>query len=231
MSKKWILIVEDEKNISKLVSYNLDQAGFECVVARSGEEALECLNKQNFDLIVLDVMLPKIDGFEVCRRLKQDSKFKQIPVIMLTARGEEVDRIVGLELGADDYMVKPFSPRELVLRVKAIIRRGKSDEMKEQSIAQAGITVDIPKHRVLVGSKEIEMTPMEFKLLTTLMQRAGLVQTREALLADVWDIHADVSTRTVDTHIKRLREKLGKCGSAIETVVGLGYRFKDAHES
>lgn len=226
MAKQIILIIEDDKHISKLVNYNLEKAGYECFVVTDGEEGLKILEKQPIDLIILDIMLPKMDGFEVCRSIKQQNKFKSIPVVILTAKGEEVDRIVGLELGADDYIVKPFSPRELVLRVKAILRRGKIEETKKDILKADILTVDIPRHKVTVNNKEVELTPMEFKLLVTLMQRQGRVQTRDGLLSAVWDIHADVYTRTVDTHIKRLREKLGKAGKFIETVTGLGYRFK-----
>jgi two-component system phosphate regulon response regulator PhoB len=171
-----------------------------------------------------------MDGFEVCRIIKQESKFKNIPIIMLTAKGEEVDRIVGLELGADDYVVKPFSPRELVLRVKAILKRGKIEESPKDIIQRGNLIINVPKHRVTVNNKEIELTPIEFKLLVTLIERKGRIQSRDQLLSDVWDMHADVFTRTVDTHIKRLREKLGKIGNQIETVRGLGYRFKEEDE-
>lgn len=221
-----ILIVEDDKHISKLVKYNLEKAGYDCTIAVSGEEAFGVLNKEQVDCIILDIMLPKMDGFEVCRSIKQESKFKNIPIVMLTAKGEEVDRIVGLELGADDYIVKPFSPRELVLRVKAILRRGKIEETKKDILTADILTVDIPRHKVTVNEKEVELTPMEFKLLVTLMERQGRVQTRDGLLSEIWDIHAEVTTRTVDTHIKRLREKLGKAGKMIETIFGMGYKFK-----
>ncbi|MCM8796042.1 MAG: response regulator transcription factor [Candidatus Omnitrophica bacterium] len=224
---KRILIVEDDKNISKLVKYNLEKQGFDCFTTSSAKEALEVLNRYPIDLIILDIMLPGMDGFEACRSIKQDNRLKHIPIIMLTAKGEEVDRIVGLELGADDYIVKPFSLRELVLRLKAILRRAKTEEPKKDILSAGIITVDIPRHKVKVLQKEIDLTPMEFKLLVTLMERRGRVQTRERLLSDVWDMHAEVYTRTVDTHIKRLREKLGKAGKMIETVTGLGYRFKE----
>ncbi|MEW6008209.1 MAG: response regulator [Candidatus Omnitrophota bacterium] len=222
-----ILIVEDDKNISKLVKYNLEKQDFECLTAITGEEALEVLSKFPIDLIILDIMLPKMDGFETCRLIKQDPKLKNIPIVMLTAKGEEVDRIVGLELGADDYIVKPFSPRELVLRVKAILKRGKLEESKKDILKVNNLIVDIPKHKATINQKEIELSPLEFKLLVTLIERQGRVQTRDRLLSDIWDIHAEVDTRTVDTHIKRLREKLGKLGNLIETVRGLGYRFKE----
>jgi len=226
MIKERILIIEDDKHISRLVKYNLEKSGYDCSVAASGEDAFKMLDKEQVDLIILDIMLPRMDGFEVCRRIKQEDRLKDIPIVMLTAKGEEVDRVVGLELGADDYIVKPFSPRELVLRIKAILRRGKAQEAKKDILTAGILTVDIPKHKVTVSGKEVKLTPIEFRLLVTLMQRKSRVQSRDVLLDDVWDIHADVYTRTVDTHIKRLREKLGKAGRFIETIVGIGYRFK-----
>ena len=230
MAKQRILIVEDDKNISKLVKYNLEKADYDCNISSTGEKALEFLKNQPADLIILDIMLPEMNGFDVCRNIKQDAKLKAIPIIMLTARGEEVDRVVGLELGADDYIVKPFSPRELVLRVKAILKRGKAEESKKDILAIGDITVNIPKHEVTVKNKVIVLTPLEFKLLTTLVERQGRVQTRETLLSDVWGIYTPVDTRTIDTHIKRLREKLGKPGNMIVTVMGLGYKLKDEDE-
>ncbi|MEI6831725.1 MAG: response regulator transcription factor [Candidatus Omnitrophota bacterium] len=230
MSKEQILIIEDDKHISKLVKYNLEKAGYDCTVADDGEEALDVLAKERPDLIILDIMLPKMDGFELCRAIKQDVKLKNIPIIMLTAKGEEVDRIVGLELGADDYVVKPFSPRELILRMKAILKRGKSEESPKDVIKRGTLIIDVPKHRVTVNNKEIALTPIEFKLLVTLIERNGRIQSRDQLLSDVWEHQSDVFTRTVDTHIKRLREKLGKVGGQIETIRGLGYRFKEEDE-
>ncbi|MFA5089441.1 MAG: response regulator transcription factor [Candidatus Omnitrophota bacterium] len=230
MPKEQILIIEDDKHISKLVKYNVEKAGYGCTVAEDGEEALDILGKQGMDLIILDIMLPKMDGFEVCRLIKQNPKLKSVPIIMLTAKGEEVDRIVGLELGADDYVVKPFSPRELVLRIKAILKRGKIEESPKEIIERGGLVINVPKHQVTVNNKEIGLTPIEFKLLVTLIERKGRIQSRDQLLSDVWDMHTDVFTRTVDTHIKRLREKLGKIGGQIETARGLGYRFKEENE-
>ncbi|MEI6049567.1 MAG: response regulator transcription factor [Bacteroidota bacterium] len=230
MPKEQILIIEDDKHISKLVKYNLEKAGYDCIVADDGEEALDVLAKERPDLIILDIMLPKMDGFELCRAIKQDVKLKNIPIIMLTAKGEEVDRIVGLELGADDYVVKPFSPRELILRIKAILKRGKSEESPKDVIKRGTLIIDVPKHRVTVNNKEIALTPIEFKLLVTLIERNGRIQSRDQLLSDVWEHQSDVFTRTVDTHIKRLREKLGKAGGQIETIRGLGYRFKEEDE-
>jgi len=228
--KERILIVEDDKHISKLVKFNLEKANYDCAIAATGEKALEALDDRAVDLIILDIMLPGMDGFEICRAIKEKEKLKSIPIIMLTAKGEEVDRIVGLELGADDYIVKPFSPRELVLRVKAILKRGKVEEAKKDILSAGDIVVDIPKHKVTVKAKPIELTQMEFKLLVTLMERRSRVQTRERLLSDVWDMGTGVDTRTIDTHVKRLREKLGKSGSLIETVRGLGYKFKEEDE-
>ena len=227
MVKEKIIVVEDDRHISKLLKYNLEKSGYDCSVVGEGEEAMAILAKHRFDLIILDIMLPKMDGFEFCRLIKQDAKLKNIPVIMLTAKGEEVDRVVGLELGADDYMVKPFSPRELILRIKAILRRGHPEESAKDIIKRGDLVIDNLKHIVTINSKEIELTPMEFKLLLTLIERNGRIQSRKRLLSDVWDINADIYTRTVDTHIKRLRAKLGKIGKLIETVRGLGYRFKE----
>jgi len=225
--KETILIVEDDKNISKLVKYNLEKAGYDCLAILSGGQVLQTLRKGSFDLIILDIMLPELDGFEVCRLIKQEDKLKTIPIIMLTAKGEEVDRVVGLELGADDYMVKPFSPRELVLRVKAILRRGKAEATAKDILKAGTLIIDKPGHKVMVNAKKVELTAMEFTLLVTLMERRGRVQSRDVLLSDVWGMNADVYTRTVDTHIRRLRKKLGKPGRLIETVVGIGYRFKE----
>jgi DNA-binding response OmpR family regulator len=230
MATERILIIEDDKHISRLVKYNLEKAGYDSTVVEDGEQALDILDKQGVDLIILDIMLPRMDGFEACRLIKQNPKLKNIPVIMLTAKGEEVDRIVGLELGADDYVVKPFSPRELLLRIKAILKRGKIEESPKDIIQRGNLIINVPKHRVTVNNKEIELTPIEFKLLVTLIERNGRIQSRDRLLSDVWDMHADVFTRTVDTHIKRLREKLGKIGNRIDTVRGLGYRFKEEDE-
>lgn len=230
MAKEKILIVEDEKNIAKLIRYNLERSDYDCTSTRSGEDAMSILQKQSFDLILLDIMLPGIDGFEVCRKIKQNMSTKETPIVMLTARGEEVDRIVGLELGADDYIVKPFSPRELILRIKTILKRGKSEAPKKELMMAGDISVDIPKHKVTVKNKSIELTRMEFKLLITLMERRGRLQDRDKLLNDVWNIDSMISTRTIDTHIKKLREKLGKAGNMIETVRGMGYRFKEEDE-
>ncbi|MFZ5800050.1 MAG: response regulator transcription factor [Candidatus Omnitrophota bacterium] len=221
-----ILVVEDDKHISRLIKYNLEKAGYDCLSSITGEDALQVLEGEPVDLVLLDIMLPKMDGFEVCRQIRQDRELKDTPVIMLTAKGEEIDRVLGLELGADDYIVKPFSVRELVLRVKAILKRGAPAEKEKTVISSGPVVVDVPRHKVTVNGKEVKLTAMEFKLLSILMERNGRVQSRDRLLSDVWGIEAEIYTRTVDTHIKRLREKLGKAGRLIETVVGVGYRFK-----
>ncbi|HOY10809.1 MAG TPA: response regulator transcription factor [Candidatus Omnitrophota bacterium] len=230
MRKKNILVVEDDKHISRLLKYNLEKAGYACFLAGAGDEAWIVLDKEKVDLIILDIMLPEMDGFEVCRCIKQDDRVKHIPVIMLTAKGEEADRIVGFELGADDYVVKPFSPRELVLRVKAVFRRGSPEKGKKDVLTYGIVSVDVPCHKVTVDGKDVDLTPMEFKLLATFLQRPGRVQTRDRLLSEIWDIHAGVNTRTVDTHVKRLREKLGPAGKFIGTVVGLGYRWEQEYD-
>lgn len=227
MPSENILLVEDDKHISKLVKYNLEKAGYNCIAVVTGEDGFVVLDKEKINLIILDVMLPKMDGFEVCRLIKQEDLYSQIPIIMLTARAEEIDRIVGLELGADDYIAKPFSPRELVLRVKAILKRAvvKTEASPKEILGFDKLKVDIPRHKVLVNAKEIKLTAMEFDLLVILLNRKGRVQSRDQLLNDVWGIEADVTTRTVDTHVKRLRQKLGRYGKFIETVRGYGYRF------
>lgn len=226
MARQRILIIEDDPHIAGLIRYNLEKAGFECLQTADGQQAFEELERHNVHLIVLDIMLPGMDGFELCKEIKKKSAWAAIPVLMLTARAEEIDRVLGLELGADDYMVKPFSPRELVLRIKAILRRGESKEGASNVILTVGkLTVDKSRPKVTVNAKEVQLTAMEFKLLVLLMERRGRMQSRERLLNDVWDIDAEVTTRTVDTHIKRLRQKLGKMGKCIETVRGSGYRF------
>ncbi|MCD4779006.1 MAG: response regulator transcription factor [Candidatus Omnitrophica bacterium] len=224
MANKMILMVEDDAHISKLVKYNLEKAGFQCIVSTMGEDAFDILKEYSIDLIILDIMLPEIDGFEVCKRIKQHKKWMNIPVLMLTAKGEEIDRIIGFELGADDYIVKPFSPRELVLRVKAVLRRGQNQNLDKEILAYKDLVIDIPRHKITLKNKEIKLTAMEFKLLKTLIERVGRVQSRERLLDEVWELGADVTTRTVDTHIKRVRQKIGSYSQYIETVRGHGYR-------
>lgn len=226
-----ILIVEDDKHISKLVKYNLEKAGYDCTVTITGEEALNVLDRMPIDLILLDIMLPKMDGFQTCKEIKKQDSLSHIPVVIMTAKGEEVDRIVGFELGADDYIVKPFSPRELVLRIKAILKRGKPVKEEGKAILTADkLIIDTVRHKVRVDKRDIKLTLMEFKLLEMLLKRQGRVQSRDKLLEDVWGIATDVTTRTVDTHIKRLRQKLGRSGKMIETVRGIGYRFREEED-
>lgn len=224
-----ILVVEDDANILRLVQYNLEREGYEVLCTESGEQAIKQLAKIKPDFIVLDLMLPGIDGVSVCKQIRKEPHVRNVPILMLTAKGEEIDRIVGLEAGADDYLVKPFSPRELILRIKAILKRqgnGIEAGEKEDEILRYGkITVDIGKHVVMLDKKEIELTPIEFKLLVLFIRRQGRVQQRDVLLSDVWNIESDITTRTVDTHVKRLRQKLGKAGDAIKTVRGLGYKM------
>jgi two-component system phosphate regulon response regulator PhoB len=225
-----ILIVEDEPDILKLVEFNLKSAGYSTMRAMTGREALEKVRLEKPALIVLDLMLPDIRGTEVCAQLKADKRTASIPIVMLTARSEEVDRVVGFELGADDYITKPFSSRELTLRVRAILRRtnSKKSAAGEDEILRFGeITVDTGRHRVWVNDEEQQLTNLEFKLFTTFLKRRGRVQSRDTLLNDVWGLNAAVTTRTVDTHVKRLREKLGEAGRYIETVRGIGYRFQE----
>jgi len=220
-----VLIVDDERDLVRLLEFNLQQAGFETAAAYAGVEALEKVRQRVPDLVVLDLMLPDIPGNEVCRQLKASPRTRHVPVLMLTARTDEVDRVVGFEVGADDFVTKPFSVRELVLRIRAILRRGGGADA-DQAREQVGpIRVDPAAHRAYVDGEEIALTALEFKLLTTFMSRLGRVQTREALLQDVWGVSSDLQTRTVDTHVKRLREKLGAGRDLIETVRGIGYRM------
>ena len=227
MTGESILVVEDEEDILDLISYNLKQAGFSITAVESGEEALEVASEENFSLVLLDLMLPGIDGLEVCRLLRAKPETKNIPVLMLTARTEEVDRIVGLELGADDYLTKPFSPRELVLRVRAILRRAEVVEsVSDETIRVGSLTIDPIEHRVQLLGEEIELTATEFRLLLTLAQRRGRVQSREELLNVVWGYEHSGYRRTVDTHLRRLRAKMGEAADYLETVRGVGYRFR-----
>jgi two-component system phosphate regulon response regulator PhoB len=222
-----VLIVEDEHDFASIVAMNLRRGGFEAGVARTGELALAEVRRQKPDLVLLDLMLPDLQGTEVCRRLKSDPVTRSIPIIMVTALGEEIDRVVGLELGVDDYVVKPVSMRELVLRVNAVLRRAVVQEEAPQSFTIGGLQVDGPGHRVRVDGAGITLTAMEFRLLGMLASRRGRVLTRETLLDQVWGIQADIETRTVDTVMKRLRDKLGSAGRYLETVRGVGYRFSD----
>jgi len=220
-----ILVVDDERDIVELVRYNLTQAGYRVVSATDGRQAVDLARRERPDLVVLDLMLPVLPGAEVARALKQDEKTRAIPILMLTARGEEMDRVVGFELGADDYVVKPFSPRELVLRVQAILRREEKKE-EDERIIHDPLVIDVGAHVVRLKGKEIALTATEFKLLHRLARRPGRAFSRDQLLSEVWGYGGETETRTVDTHMKRLRAKLGSVGDWIETVRGVGYRFR-----
>ena len=227
-TKGTVLVVDDEPDIRNLLSINLRREGFQVLAAENGTEALRLAKLQPLTLVVLDLMLPDIQGTEVCRRLRGAPETASTPILMLTARDEEIDRVVGFEVGADDYVTKPFSVRELMLRVRAILRRtpAKPEEPVSAELFVAGtLKIDIGAHKVWVDDEEVPLTATEFKLLLTLSQRTGRVQGRGQLLQDVWDMPPDLNTRTVDTHVKRLREKLGSAANLIETVRGVGYRF------
>ena len=224
-ANKKVLVAEDEEDVLNLVANNLKNAGYQVLTATDGESALEQIRDAVPALVILDLMMPGMSGLEVCRALKSETATKSIPVIMLTAKAEEVDRIVGLELGADDYVTKPFSPRELVLRVRSILRRSAAHQEVTDLLRLGEIHVDRSRHEVKIKGKVIEFTATEFKLLTMLMERRGRVQSRETLLNEVWGYESLIDTRTVDTHIRRLREKLGKSADHIETIRGFGYRM------
>ena len=225
MSQK-ILIIEDEPDIRKTLEYNISREGYHVVGASSLLEAKSQIESDSFSLILLDLMLPDGSGLDLCREIKSDKEKSSIPIIILTAKDDEVDKVVGFELGADDYVTKPFSVRELILRMKAVLKRGekKSDNVEVQR--QFGqLSIDTESHEVFVDNNEIILTALEFKLLCQLVDRRGRVQSRDQLLSDVWGYSAEVTTRTVDTHIKRLREKLGSMGKYVQTIRGVGYKF------
>jgi len=218
-----ILIVDDTPaNLALIVEY-LEARHFRMLVAQGGEEGLQRATLVQPDLILLDAIMPGIDGFEVCRQMRAQSN---VPIVMLTARDEEPDRVVGFELGADDYVVKPFSVRELLLRIDAVLRRGKTSEQRVIEVAE--LRIDKDAHRVTVSAEEVLLTALEFKLLVTLIERRDRVQGRGTLLSDVWAMDSEIASRTVDTHVKRLRDKLGTAGRFIETVRGVGYRFSES---
>ena len=225
MSHK-ILIIEDEPDIRKTLEYNISREGYKVVSASSLSEGKEQINSSDFSLILLDLMLPDGSGLDLCREIKSDKDKSSTPIIILTAKDDEVDKVVGFELGADDYVTKPFSVRELILRIKAILKRGESKKETLEVQRQFGeLTMDIDSHEVFVNSEQIILTALEFRLLRQLVDRRGRVQSREQLLSDVWGYSAEVTTRTVDTHIKRLREKLGTMGKYVQTIRGVGYKF------
>tara|TARA_B100000767_G_C19738863_1_gene525205 strand:- start:813 stop:1508 length:696 start_codon:yes stop_codon:yes gene_type:complete len=222
-----ILVIEDEPDIRKTIDYNLSKESFKVLQAASISEAEKSIAENLPNLIILDLMLPDGSGLTLCRDIKKDSKTSHIPIILLTAKADEVDRVIGFELGADDYVTKPFSVRELILRVKAILKRGVSESSAtNESLYNFGeLSINLEAHQVLIEGGEINFTALEFRLLKHLIDRRGRVQTRDQLLEEVWGYSAEVTTRTVDTHIKRLREKLGPMGDYIQTIRGVGYRF------
>lgn len=220
-----ILVVEDEQDIQQVLKFNLQQAGYSVRVTASGTEALRIVAQEPPTLMLLDVMLPDLWGTEICRMVKGDPATAKVPIIMLTARGTEHDRVAGFELGADDYVTKPFSVRELLLRISALLKRVQPAVADAGRIEFGALSIDPQAHRAWVAEQEVELSALEFRLLLALYERKNRVQSRSSLLDDVWGVTADVTTRTVDTHVKRLREKLGSARNYIETVRGVGYRF------
>ena len=225
MSHK-ILIIEDEPDIRKTLEYNISREGYKVVCASSLSKGKEHINSSDFSLILLDLMLPDGSGLDLCREIKSDKDKSSTPIIILTAKDDEVDKVVGFELGADDYVTKPFSVRELILRIKAVLKRGAEKKETLEVQRQFGeLTMDIDSHEAFVNNEQIILTALEFRLLRQLVDRRGRVQSRDQLLSDVWGYSAEVNTRTVDTHIKRLREKLGTMGKYVQTIRGVGYKF------
>ena len=223
--KPKILVVDDEPDALDVLGFNLKEAGYAPIFAKDGARAISAARDEHPDLIVLDLMLPEVNGLDVCKILRRDAGTASIPIIMLTARAAEMDRVVGLELGADDYVTKPFSPRELVLRIKKLLARAAVSPQSEPQIRFGDLEIDVPAHAVRVAGQEITLTATEFKLLEILAQRRGRVQTRDRLLQDVWGYDNPIDSRTVDTHMRRLREKLGSASRFLETIRGVGYRF------
>ena len=226
MSHK-IYIVEDEPDIRETLKYNFSNEGFKVFTAPDGEEALSNIKKVLPDVLILDLMLPGLSGLDVCKSIRADDDIRDMSIIMLTAKGEEIDRVIGFELGADDYVTKPFSVRELILRVKVLLKKQRESLVENKLVTFGPIRIDLDAHELKINDKEIVLTALEFKLLQHLVKRKGRVQTREQLLGDVWGYSAEVTTRTVDTHIKRLREKLGNTSDYIQTIRGVGYRFSN----
>ena len=230
MSHK-ILIIEDEPDIRKTLEYNISREGYKVVCASSLSNGKEQINSSDFSLILLDLMLPDGSGLDLCREIKSDKDKSSTPIIILTAKDDEVDKVVGFELGADDYVTKPFSVRELILRIKAVLKRGaEKNETLEVQRQFGELIMDIDSHEVFVNNEQIILTALEFRLLRQLVDRRGRVQSRDQLLSDVWGYSAEVTTRTVDTHIKRLREKLGTMGKYVQTIRGVGYKFSRTPE-
>jgi two-component system, OmpR family, phosphate regulon response regulator PhoB len=221
-----IVIIEDERDLAELLAFNLEKEGWQTIIALDGKTGFERVTAELPDIVILDLMLPEMNGTEVCKLLRKQERTATIPVIMVTAKGEEIDRVVGFEVGADDYLVKPFSSRELLLRIKAILRRSIPEVKNDKRLVLGCLTIDPSRHRVTVDEEEIVLTSTEYKLLFTLTERPGRVQSRERLLQDVWGYSSDADTRTVDTHITRLRGKLGAAGDMIITVRGFGYKME-----
>ncbi len=226
MSQK-IYIVEDEPDIRDTLKYNFSNEGFKVFTSPDGEEALSNIKKVLPDVLILDLMLPGVSGLDVCKSIRADDDIRDMSIIMLTAKGEEIDRVIGFELGADDYVTKPFSVRELILRVKVLLKKQRESLVQNKLVTFGPIRIDLDAHELKINDREIVLTALEFKLLQHLVKRKGRVQTREQLLGDVWGYSAEVTTRTVDTHIKRLREKLGNTSDYIQTIRGVGYRFSN----
>jgi DNA-binding response OmpR family regulator len=224
--KPRILVVDDEPDALEILGFKLKEAGFIALFAKDGAKALAAARDERPALIVLDLMLPEIDGLEVCRVLRRDPATAAIPIIMLTARAAEMDRVIGLELGADDYVTKPFSPRELVLRIRKLLARAKAGDEPLAQLRFGELEINVPRHEVMIKGQVIDLTATEFKLLEILARRRGRVQTRDRLLQDVWGYDNPIDSRTVDTHMRRLREKIGAAADYLETIRGVGYRFK-----
>jgi len=228
MEKKKILVVDDEPDVTELVAYNLKAKGFHVETLNDATASIAKARNYHPDLIILDIMMPHLSGIQICRIFRNDNKLARIPIIFLTAKAEPQDRIEGLESGADDYLSKPFSPKELMLRVESILRRVSAPVLPAAAKLQIGeISLDSETHRVTVSGQPIDLTATEFKLLHLLMERQGRVQTREHLLLNVWNYSTEIETRTVDTHVRRLREKLGAESGWVETIRGVGYRIAD----
>jgi two-component system phosphate regulon response regulator PhoB len=227
MQKGTILIIDDEKDLIEMVRYNLDKDGYDVISATDGQSGLGIAQAHKLDLIILDLMMPGIDGLEVCRRLRADARTSRIPLIMLTAKATEADRIVGLELGADDYVTKPFSPRELVARVKAILRRTSTQSEPEQLLRHGDLSIDVTRHEVLYLGKPVSLTATEFRILHLLASKPGRVLSRDDIIDSALGRDANVFDRTIDVHITAIRKKLGKGADQIETIRGFGYKFRD----
>ena len=223
--KPKILVVDDEPDALEVLGFKLKEAGYTAIFAKDGNRAIVAARDERPALIVLDLMLPEVDGLEVCKILRRDATTAMIPIIMLTARAAEMDRVLGLELGADDYVTKPFSPRELVLRIKKLLARAKATDEPVGHLRFAELEIDVPRHEVTLDGRPLTLTATEFNLLELLARRRGRVQSRERLLQDVWGYENPIDSRTVDTHMRRLREKLGDAARFLETIRGVGYRF------